>query len=77
VHGLDYLHSGNPPRGPNPDQQDVAGNFTKDVTHCPDCLHVVQLVPVESQVLLHARDEYVVDICFVEIRDEVAERRES
>jgi hypothetical protein len=49
---MTYLHSWYPNRRPNTGQHDVAGQLANDVSYCPACLHIVELVAVKSKVLL-------------------------
>lgn len=51
--------------------------FTNDVSHRPARLHVIQLILVQSEILLHARDKCIVDIYLVKVLDEVSQASES
>lgn len=53
--GPDELESRDPDGRTNASQDQVAGNLPNHVASRPACLHVVELVPVEVQVLLPVR----------------------
>ena len=40
-------------------------NFADDISHRPVGLHVVQLVLVQTQILLHARHESIIDVVLI------------
>lgn len=56
-----------PDRRADPCQDKVARNFAKHISYCPTCLHIVQLIFVEPEVLFHARNKGIVDVDLVKI----------
>src|SRR5690348_1262546 len=45
--------------------------FANHVSHSPACLHIVELILVQTEILLHPRHERIVDVDLVQILDEV------
>ena len=43
------------------------------ITSSPETLHVVELVPIQSEVLLHTRDESIVDVALIQVLHQVSE----
>ena len=46
-----YLDTGDENRWPDSGEQDIAREPSQHIAHSPACLHIVQLVAVETQIL--------------------------
>jgi hypothetical protein len=49
-----HLHCGNPQRRTDACQDNIAWNFSDNISNCPSSLHIVQLIAIETQLLFPA-----------------------
>jgi hypothetical protein len=53
-----HLACWDPNRGSNSCQENVAGDFSDHIAYCPGSGHVIQLIPIQSQVFFPALRQF-------------------